>query len=247
MESCDENFEYDYIDNMYDQFNDFTGDEENRFGFYNKENDEVLKSRGDLMDELHIERTTTEKKVKGFIMADGTRREYDAPEPPKNLKWEKIYSRLIEWHCQVELGLQPKLFDINSNDMFVLLEREIPDDDFYKITDTYHSIRETLEVLRPFVVSESTSKWRIGAEEELIDRGIKLADSFMISVECQNNSQTYYFGVRAFHVSFRYFVFVILAGPYKRSHIFSDPDNRPVVGFYFVALSQKEAEMNKCV
>ena len=191
--------------------------------------------------------TAPAETTTGFMMADGRRRKYDAPEPPLSADWSLIRGRLREWSEAATKNIVPPPFDPDrSNDLF---GEKGPDDDMYSVDDTRHSVRETTEVVRPFAVSVGAdgkpARWRLGAERELRGRGVRLADSFVITLD--DDQSTAYYGVRAFHVGFRYFLFVVLGGEYDGSGVFADPEGMPVVGYYFAAITQKEAELNKCV
>lgn len=195
--------------------------------------------RSDTAEGLCIADETRRKSVKttstvddGFVTADGTRRKYDAPEPPrKQLNWDLLLPVLrgtVTWR--------------EETDLCIMMDKQAARD-AWELKDTRASVRETLELIRPFFVCRSFGGWLPEVETELRYRGIKLADSFVVHV-----ANTERFGVRAFHVSFRFFVLVILGGTYDaEQHEFEDVGGRPIIGIYLVALSRQEAISNRCV
>lgn len=198
---------------------------------------EDLHLAGDAEETQRATTTTTPKttSVTGFVTSDGTRRKYDAPEPPKNIEWSAVLPTLRNW-----MDNHTRTYR-EETDLLLMLDAEAARD-IISMKDTRNALRETLEVTGPFV-TVADARWMAGAEDELRRRGIKLADSFVITM-----NDTIAFGIRAFHACFRYFVLVVLAGDYAPGQLtFDDADGRPVVGLYIVALSKEEAISNRCV
>jgi hypothetical protein len=207
--------------------------------------------------ECDRQQTWTKKKREGegFVMPDGERRKYDAPPPPKTVDWKKIIPELTVWiDSEKKRGRASCVVEPDGNatfSFFSTTKTGIPDPDFFTIPDIENSVREAEEVVRPYAIGDANGDavtWRDGAEEDLADRGIKLSDSFILALVI--NGEERRFGVRAFHVAYRYFLFVVLAGNYDcgdDSGEFVDPDGRPFVGFYYAAITKQEAEMNKCI
>jgi hypothetical protein len=214
------------------------------------------------------------KKADGFVRPDGTKRRYAAPPPPKEVDWTRAMDCLAQWAVAEERGLFPRTFRTDGADVFALLPGGVPDDDLVSLKDTRHSTREALEVVRPFAIAVEEdggpALWRSGAEDELLERGIKLAASFLIEASYRPTDgdaiKSKLFGVRAFHIGFRYFLYVVLAGEFsragapaqhtartadgrrkKRKPTFDDADGRPVVAYYLTALTRDEAVTNRCV
>ena len=225
---------------------------------------EAIAERSRVGDEKEKkEEAARRKNAGGFTRADGTRRRYAAPAPPKKVDWTKAMWTLARWAVATELGEFPRTFNPDSTDVFSLLPGGMPEDDLVTLLDTRQSAREALEVIRPFVVAVeddgAPAAWRVGAEDELADRGIKLADSFFVgarysTTQMRGEERECVFGVRAFHIGFRYFVFVVLGGDYPEFRTagqnkvrFASPDGRPVVGYYIVALSKEEAIKGRCI
>jgi hypothetical protein len=204
----------------------------------------------------------------GFIMANGVRRKYGAPEPPiKELHWEKAYPVLHAWaYSVIQKKCPMRTFDIESDDAFMLMEG-VPDDDFFDVVDTANTVRETEEVLRPYAIGNedgSAATWGAVPEADLLQRGIKLADSFAITVDLVDGESTK-FGIRSFHIGYRYFFYVVLGGEFgdgdtrsKMSECNTESgkeeyeelvtfEGRPFVAFYYGSITHKEAEMNKCI
>ena len=215
----------------------------------------------------------TRRRKKGFPKPNGTYRKYAAPRPPKQVRWDRITRSIVKWDHAYWSGNPVCVFDVDSNDMYALLSKDrVPPEDLKKLPDTQQAIRETLEVIRPFVVcgvgggiphrvtkytdsecigisssSSSSSCCQLpetcalwsheGPERELRRRGIKLAHSQIVALTHRNGVDIL-LGERAFHISFRYFIIVVLGGITA-----SDMENpqsydieKPVLGYYIVTV-----------
>lgn len=195
-----------------------------------------------LCDQLAEESKRDE--TSGFLDKDGNRRPYDAPSPPTDVEWTRLLSVLLAWRGD---GSSPPQ-DVDGDAPLLLMTAPI-EDDFYE-DDVRGIVREAEEILRPIVLSPDDAgrprRWTPAVERHLAERGIKLADSMILTVnQCDPRRR---FGVRVFHLIFRFFVLVVVAGTFLDSETteFSLVDKR-IVGFYYLAMSVEQAVMEHCV
>lgn len=197
-------------------------------------------------------KTATEDSITGkkpFVDTDGSAREYDAPAPPFDLNWQAVDPVLHDWIECKETSKKRRKFGLDSNQRYILLDGGYPEEDFFLLDDTAQSARETDEMLLPFAIMADGSflsdspKWSLGVEEHLRRRGLILADSYAIRVGVNGAL----FGVRAFHIGFRYFVVVILGDiKIEKEDKFSDVEGCSFVMYSYVSITKEQAISNEC-
>jgi hypothetical protein len=177
--------------------------------------------------------------LSGFVDKNGNRRKYDAPAMPRDaVSWPRLRPVLDNWKRSSGQAVDEKA-------QMLLLDLGPEDDDFDE--DAVQIVlREAEEILRPMAITRDDAdqprRWTPCMERNLRNRGIKLADSYVIRAGSEK------FLVRAFQLVFRFFVNVILAtGDRPIDDAESDLLNRPFVGYYFVAMSTEQAIIERCV
>jgi len=209
-----------------------------------------------------------DKNFVGFLDKDGNRRDYEAPAPPSEVEWPLLTPRLLKWNraaCEnwrsENSTWTPEDVDGKEPYLFMSSADSSPESEFGS-DDTANAVRETEEILRPMAISPEISegkicprRWTPAVERALRDRGIRLADSIVLSVETTEPGRTEptkcKYGVRVFHVNFRYFVVVIVGGNFKdeekREFSLSDGDGKRMMGYYYLAMSVDQAITERCV
>jgi hypothetical protein len=184
----------------------------------------------------------------GFVDHNGNRREYDAPAPPKeDLNWGLLMSVLVGWTDDGSAGVA-NAEDVDGKEPMLFFPMPL-DEDFHD-EETQTVFREAEELLRPLAISRDDGgrpmPWTEDVERELRDRGIKLCDSMVIEVKAVNPPRR--FGVRFFHLTFRFFCMVVLSGAFapEETKTFS-LENKRVVRYYHLAMSTEKAILEHCV
>lgn len=198
-------------------------------------------------------------RKKKYKNSDGSERDYDAPAPPgeNEVHWGQVDKLLDDWIiCKTaspRLRRKRILFGLHGDHRFSLMEGGYPEEDYFLLEDTAQSVREVDEVLLPFAILadgktiEESPKWSMLVEEYLRSRGIKLADSFAIKTASKNGLESMIFGVRAFHVGFRYFMFVVLGDVESTEDgKLTKIDGCPFVSYYYVSITKEQAISNEC-
>jgi hypothetical protein len=174
-----------------------------------------------------------------FLDKDGKPRAYDTYAPPTKIEWPRLQKRLKEWNT----ATTPQ--DVDGNDPYILLtESATPDPDFYASEDTAHSVSLFESRLKPAALTMKC--WCARDEEILREHGIKL--SGLQTITLTGSGVT--FGVRIFHINYRYFAAVILDGtdydPRKTEFVL-EASPQHVIGYYYLSMSVDEAIDAKCV
>lgn len=174
----------------------------------------------------------------------GTRRPYDAPGLPRDVQWKRLRDVLLRWP-----DVPPQ--DVDGQDAFLLMGP--PDPDFFEGA-TAAAVREAEEVLRPVAACKTDGggrqPWTPALERELVMRGAKLGDSVVLTDEGPPNEVRFStgegrpkLGARAFHLSFRYFVVVIVAGAFAASeHTTFSLEGKTFVGYYYACATVEQAQ-----
>jgi hypothetical protein len=202
----------------------------------------------------------TKKRYKN---SDGSNRDYDAPAPPNDIDWGQIDVMFDDWTACKENGGKRRQFCLHGDHRYSLLRGGYPDEDFFLLEDTAQSVREANEIMLPFAIladgktiSESP-RWDETVEEYLRSRGIKLADSYVIKTaplkpdeeggsEGDGGGGTL-FGVRAFHIGFRYFMFVMIGDVIStKDGKLTNVNGCPFVSYYYTAITKEQAISNEC-
>ena len=200
---------------------------------------------------------------KGFIDKDGKRRAYETPPPPtiEDIEWTRIGKRLAAWYRHTTRGSNYPRMILDEEDCvrdgavlepFALLGGK-PDADFYSSKNVRPASTEAEDLLRPLVIARDENQrpvvWGGDVERELYGKGIKLADSNVIDVNIVDDGGTtrkLTIGIRFFFLAYRYFVAVLLGGDFGTAKTEFCVEDRPIVAFYYVALSVSEARLQRC-
>lgn len=175
--------------------------------------------------------------------------------------------KMVKWHRAACENWKPEnsswtAEDVDGREPFLLMSAaDASAESEFGSDDTANAIRETEEILRPMVISPEVSegakfaaprRWTPAIERALRDRGIRLADSVVLSVEAAEpglaEPTRCKFGVRTFHVNFRYFVAVVVGGNFadEEKREFS-LDGKRMMGYYYLAMSVEQAITERCV
>lgn len=197
----------------------------------------------------------------GFIDKNGKKRAYSAPPPPtvEEIEWNRITSRLAMWHNHISNGEEYPRMTLSGtgNESHRLLGKDDtsqPDSDFFSTT-TVRAVVEAEDLLKPMALTRcgherTVLKWGADLENELKGKNIRLADSNVVDITIKSQDGTAHvltLGIRYFHISYRYFVAVILGGEFGTAKAEFPIGDRPFVAFYYVAHTVLEARAQRCM
>ena len=179
------------------------------------------------------------------------------PKPPTDVDWVAMFGRYADgrgWEAGAELDLIRA--DIPPGDPLcreragVAPKEPKPDTDFFE-GDTTLSVANVEAIVRPISVALIAAKrgripsgpvWSPEFEARLERVGVFHSGSVAI----HSDKMTVY--SKAFHVHWRYFLFVALGGMKHRSEAPDDGKGYglPILGYHYYAMDQNSAITNKC-
>jgi hypothetical protein len=193
--------------------------------------------------------------INGFVQSDGTIRNYEAPAPPTDVDFSLLKPLLQKWYDSYSIpNAHVPHQDLLNGEIYILLPDKRPGSDFTKLNGVIHGTTEFNKILKPFSISRDDNGrpfyWNSGVERDLRSKGIKLADSKIIDpvLDTPSGQKSVSFGLRFFHVGYRYFSVVVLHGEFEKDETESFKlDDKKFVGFYYISMSPEQAQLNRCI